>query len=98
MNQQEAHKNCFVERNINDVIKGRGLKIAFSPGHRQYTSIVGSFKAACALANKRGEKDHYARLVLQKVRNMHPPGRVWELDGESNKWKVLSEKDRQSSK
>ena len=92
-NQQEAHQNCFVERHINDVIKGRGFKIAFSPGNKQYTSIVGSFKAACAFANKRSEKDHYARLAFQQVRDMHPPGRFLELDEESNKWKVMSEKD-----
>ena len=91
--QKEAHQNCFVDRNVNDVIKGRGFKIAFSPGNKQYTSIVGSFKAACALANKRGEKDHYARLVFEKVRDMNPPGRFLDLDKESNKWKVMSEKD-----
>ena len=93
MNQQEANRNCFVERNVNDVIKGRGFKIAFSPGNRQYTSILGSFKAASALSNIRSEKDRYARLVFQQVRNMHPPGRFLDLDEESNKWKVMSEKD-----
>lgn len=90
--QSEEYALQFVERNKNDVLKGRGVVINDYPGNLQYRFIVNQYKTSCVHSEKH-VKAQIARHIYEKIQRMDPPGRFLDQDRLTKRWYVISERD-----
>lgn len=94
MNFNKAVK--FSEKGIisphqNDVLSGRGNNVNLHSGNKNYRSVVQKLKNEYIAAPK-PKKPQYARMVVDAIRNLNPPGRFLKQDSETKLWFDIGDK------
>ena len=71
------------EPRCNDVLFGKGHKSQNHPGNLVFRQIAERHRAAYTQATRRYEKDHIAKIIIENVTELKPPGRFlkMEMDG-----------------
>ncbi len=74
-----------------DVLAGRGKSINHHPGNQYFISLIKPLKTDY-VATPKQEKSMFARMVIQKVKNLNPPGRFLKQDPRTGLWYDIGEK------
>lgn len=69
----------------NDVLSGRGNSINSHPGNKRFRNFVNAQRENYADTSK-NEKPIFAKLIVNMVRNLVPPGRFLERDNKTKLW------------
>lgn len=75
----------------NDVLSGRGNNVNLHPGNKNYRSVVLKFKNEYIAAPK-SKKPQFARMVVETIRNLDPPGRFLKQDANTQLWSDIGGK------
>lgn len=74
-----------------DVLAGRGKSINHHPGNQYFISLIKPLKTDY-VATPKQEKSMFARMVIQKIKNLKPPGRFLKQDPNTGLWFDIGEK------
>lgn len=74
-----------------DVLAGRGKCINHHPGNKYFISLIKPLKTEY-VATPKQEKSVFARLVIQKIKNLNPPGRFLKQSPETGLWYNIGDK------
>jgi len=73
--------------NKNDVLSGRGGRVNSHPGNIQFRRLCDEYRTQYLLTTtKKSDKAKIADRLVQRIRNMDPPGRFLKECQESGLW------------
>jgi len=75
----------------NDVLLGRGNFANAHPGNKQFRAYVGIQKEYYA-ASRKCDKPVFAKMIVNTINNLVPPGRFLRQDNDTEAWIVVDEK------
>jgi len=95
MNDSQMTKFVFQLTGIefphdNDVLSGRGNSVNAHPGNQRYRSYVQMQKKHYS-ATPKGDKPVFAKLIVNTIRNLVPPGRFLIQDKTSELWSDIGD-------
>lgn len=74
----------------NDVLSGRGALINAHPGNTQFRTYMLNFRDLY-LVTPKNEKALFAKMLVDKFRYLHPPGRFLKKDPDTLRWCDIGE-------
>ena len=75
----------------NDVLSGRGGNVNSHPGNKRFRDYVFAQRNLYA-ATPRNRKPAFAKLIVNTIRNLDPPGRFLMQDKETKLWYDIGDK------
>ena len=89
--QKRNVEKGIVKPHVNDVLSGRGKFVNNFEGNARFRSIVAKYKLDYVSCPK-SEKPKYAKLVVNEIYNLKPPGRFLKQDASTKLWNTISSK------
>ena len=83
--------NGTLNPHSNDVLSGRGNFVNYHEGNRNFRAIVKKYKedyVACA----KSHKPKFAKLVVDEIQSLDPPGRFLKQDTVTKLWHDIGKK------
>lgn len=83
--------NGIIAPHSNDVLSGRGNFVNYHEGNRNFRAIVKKYKedyVACA----KSHKPKFAKLVVDQIQSLDPPGRFLKQDSVTKLWYDIGKK------
>ena len=90
-----SRRNQHITVHANDVLNGRGVKIAQHPGNLRFRSLVkGKYDECYCEKFSSSEKKALAREIINHItQKLNPPGRFLKRHGEDGPWMELSKSE-----
>mmetsp|Transcript_10910 Transcript_10910/g.26214 ORF Transcript_10910/g.26214 Transcript_10910/m.26214 type:complete len:404 (-) Transcript_10910:416-1627(-) len=94
-NNSRSRRNQHITVHANDVLNGRGVKIAQHPGNLRFRSLVkGKYDDCYCEKFSSSEKKALAREIINHIsQKLNPPGRFLKRHGEDGPWIELSKSE-----
>ena len=91
LRQPQEQLYDIVEPHDHDVLAGRGNFVNFHPGNEYFRELVRKHKVAYVAAPK-PQKPKFARLIVDEIRSLRPPGRFLKQDPTTELWSDIGDK------
>lgn len=74
-----------------DVLSGRGNFVNYHAGNEHFRALVRKHKFEYVRCPK-PQKGKFSRMIVEEIKNRHPPGRFLKQDGQTKLWYDVGEK------
>mmetsp|Transcript_11313 Transcript_11313/g.32492 ORF Transcript_11313/g.32492 Transcript_11313/m.32492 type:complete len:169 (+) Transcript_11313:113-619(+) len=87
--KQQTHG--IIAPHEHDVLSGRGNFVNYHAGNEHFRALVRKHKLEYVKCPK-PQKGKFSRMIVDEIKNRHPPGRFLKQDGATKLWYDIGEK------
>ena len=85
------HHDGIFKPHEHDVLSGRGNFVNYHSGNEHFRTLVRKHKVAYVACPK-PQKGKFSKMIVDEIKNRHPPGRFLKQDMKTKLWYDIGEK------